>query len=95
MNKTTYPVEDGKVMKKANKFSYGVVAFIVAIVVIVIIALVSIQLGVNLANDANKANVVTITNQFVDLNGDGKTDYIKSAEVIINNGQVDFTQAQP
>lgn len=41
-----------------------------------------------------QSNVVTIENRFIDINGDGLADYIQEAQVIINNGETNFTKSQ-
>lgn len=64
------------------------------IIVVLIGALIIISGTFYLYANQRQSNVVTIENRFIDINGDGLADYIQEAQVIINNGETNFTPNQ-
>jgi hypothetical protein len=64
------------------------------IIVVLLGALFIVSAGFYLYANQQETNVVTIENRFIDINGDGLADYIQEAQVIINNGETNFTPNQ-
>lgn len=75
--------------KKTSK-----IVFILLAMCIILALFASYQLGVQLTNDS-QPKVTVFKEFFSDIDGDGDQDLIKYAEVVINNSNVDFNQAQP
>lgn len=65
------------------------------IIIILLGTLIIVSGTFYLYANQQETNVITIENRFIDINGDGLPDYIQEAQVIINNGETNFTPNQP
>lgn len=64
------------------------------IFVVLLGALIIVSGTFYLYANQQETNVITIEDRFIDINGDGLADYIQEAQVIINNGETNFTPKQ-
>jgi len=60
----------------------------IALIVLVITVII---MGVVMYYQPEQDEIKIIRDRFIDINGDGLVDYIRYAEVIINNGETNFT----
>lgn len=63
------------------------------IVIAGLLALIGVSMFIGTLLTKNQ-KINRIENRFIDVNGDGLVDYIIKAEVIINNGETNFTPQQ-
>ena len=88
--KDVNPVHAPAPIKKKKSKLKNWLAVIVVLVIIGMLVLAYVA-----GRNFTTMPVTHITNSFVDVNGDGKPDFILNADVILNTGQVSFPTSQP
>lgn len=76
--------------KLDTKARVVIFALVVAVIAFVFVAYNAI---IMVGEAANAVKVITVYDTFVDINGDGLTDLIKEADVVINTGTLNMTDA--
>jgi predicted small integral membrane protein len=72
----------------------GLIKILIAFCIVVVIGAVAVGIvTVYNTNFALPDKAIAIENVFVDIDGDGKLDFVRYAEVIINTGNLNLTSS--